>query len=129
MIKSIKNNFLLFLVILAVIYFILGSIFHIYLVCPFHEITGLHCPGCGVTRMIISMYKLDFYQAFRYNPLLFIFSPFILFLLINYIYCSFKNKKSIYKKIPSLVWNILLVITILFWILRNIIPYLAPTVV
>lgn len=79
--------------------------------------------------MLKSMMKLNFYQAFRFNPLLFIFSPFILFLIINYIYCNFKKKKSVYEKLPKYVWYILLTITIIFWILRNIIPWLAPTVV
>ncbi len=129
MTKIIKNNFILILVIITLIYLVLSQFFNIYIPCIFNEITGLYCPGCGVTRMLISMIKLDFYQAFRYNQLLFIFSPFILFLIINYIYCTFKKKESIYKKIPEKVWYILLTITIIYWILRNIISYLAPTMV
>ncbi len=127
--KKIKDNFLLSLVIFVIIYLIIDSIFHINIKCPFHSATGLYCPGCGVTRMLKSMMKLNFYQAFRFNPLLFIFSPFILFLIINYIYCNFKKKKSVYEKLPKYVWYILLTITIIFWILRNIILWLAPTVV
>lgn len=127
--KKIKDNFLLSLVIFVIIYLIIDLIFHINIKCPFHSTTGLYCPGCGVTRMLKSMMKLNFYQAFRFNPLLFIFSPFILFLIINYIYCNFKKKKSVYEKLPKYVWYILLTITIIFWILRNIIPWLAPTVV
>lgn len=127
--KKIKENFLLSLIIITIIYLILDSLIHIDIKCPFHSTTGLYCPGCGITRMLKSMMKFDFYQAFRFNPLLFIFSPFILFLIFNYIYCNFKKKKSVYEKIPSYVWYILLIITILFWILRNIIPWLAPTVV
>ena len=79
--------------------------------------------------MLMSILKLDLYQAFRYNPLLFCFLPFILFLISNIIYCKYKKKESIYNKIPEYIWYILLFITILFWILRNIIPYLAPTMV
>lgn len=127
--EFIKKNFLLSLVIFGFIFLIVDSIFHIHIPCIFNEITGLYCPGCGVTRMIKSLLVLDFYQAFRYNPLLFIFSPFAFILILDYIYCTFKNKYSIYKKIPNIVWNILLVITTFYWILRNIIPYLSPTVV
>ena len=129
MIKIIKNNFLLFLVICTIIFLILDTIFKFHIPCVFESITGFYCPGCGVTRMLKSMLVFDFYQAFRYNPLLFIFTPFILILLFNYLYCYYKKKESLFKKMPKSVCNILLVITIIYWILRNIIPWLAPTVV
>ena len=38
--------------------------------CVFNLITGYYCPGCGITRMFISIYKLDFYQATVNNILL-----------------------------------------------------------
>ena len=99
-------------IVILITYLILGSIFKIYIRCPIHEVTGFYCPGCGLTRMLTSMLKLDFYQAFRYNPLLFISTPLILFLFINKIYCEYKNKNSIYKKIPSYVWYILIVVVL-----------------
>lgn len=40
--------------------------------CWFRKKLGLYCPGCGGTRMVQSILKLDFYQAFRYNPLVFV---------------------------------------------------------
>lgn len=46
--------------------------------CAFHEMTGMYCTGCGGTRMVISILKLQFYQAFRYNPFLFITLPFLI---------------------------------------------------
>jgi hypothetical protein len=124
-----KIRFYIILFVLLIVYLIVGKLFDIYIPCPIHFITGLYCPGCGITRMLFSMIKLDFYQAFRYNPLMFISTPFILFLFINNIYSIYKNKKSLVKKIPNSIWYILLIITILFGILRNIITYLAPTVV
>ncbi len=127
--KVLNNNFLIFCLLFSVLYLIFAKIFNIYLYCPFHEITGLYCPGCGVTRMIYSIFELNFYQAFRYNPLLFIFLPFIIILLINSIYSKFKKEKSIYEKIPNFVWSVFLVVLIIYWILRNIFPFLAPTMV
>ena len=129
MINLIKKNFILFLVISAILFLILDSIFKFNIQCVFKTYTGFYCPGCGITRMFKSMLVFDFYQAFRYNPLLFIFSPFFFFLLINYLYCYYKKKESIFNKISNNVWNVFLVITIIYWILRNIIPWLAPTVV
>ncbi|MEG1879231.1 MAG: DUF2752 domain-containing protein [Pseudoflavonifractor sp.] len=36
--------------------------------CPFHAVTGLLCPGCGVTRMCLALLRLDFLSAWRANP-------------------------------------------------------------
>ena len=110
-------------------YFILGKIFDFYIPCPVYSITGLYCPGCGVTRMFISIFKLDFYQAFRYNQLTFIMLPFFLILFIDYLISIKKNKNSLYKRIPTFVWIILIIVFMAFGIIRNIIPYFAPTVI
>ncbi|MEG1858689.1 MAG: DUF2752 domain-containing protein [Pseudoflavonifractor sp.] len=36
--------------------------------CPFHLVTGLLCPGCGVTRMCLALLRLDFAGAWAANP-------------------------------------------------------------
>ena len=46
--------------------------------CPFHLVTGLNCPGCGVSRMLLSLLRLDFRAAFRYNAALLCLSPVLL---------------------------------------------------
>lgn len=40
--------------------------------CPIRTVTGLECPGCGVTRMCIALMQLDFKNAFLCHPMLFI---------------------------------------------------------
>ena len=35
--------------------------------CPIRVLTGYQCPGCGVTRMLLSLLRLDFRQAFLDN--------------------------------------------------------------
>ena len=37
--------------------------------CPFRLLTGIDCPGCGLTRAFLSAFRLDFRAAFRYHPL------------------------------------------------------------
>ena len=112
--------------IILILYLILGNAIHFYIPCPIHELTGLYCPGCGITRMLISIVKLDFASAFRYNQLLFIMLPFFLFLLINYIYSLIKKKEPIYKKINKKVWYFLIIVLLIYGVLRNIFPILAP---
>ncbi|MBR3210724.1 MAG: DUF2752 domain-containing protein [Bacilli bacterium] len=87
----------------------------------------MYCPGCGGTRMILSLLHFDFYQAFRWNPLLFI----LLFIgLIYLIFMGIVYKKKKVFVLPSMkVWIILIIILILYMILRNLdtFIYLIPT--
>lgn len=89
----------------------------------FHKITNLYCPGCGVTRMLFSLIRLDFYQAFRYNPLVFILGVLYVFYKIT----------SIKLKIlfPKYVTYILLAVMIIYGVLRNtdLFSYLKPTII
>lgn len=100
--------------------------------CIFHVITDKYCPGCGMTRMILSLFKLEFYQAFRYNMLGFVLTPFALFYIFHTIVLwSGNGENNLIKKIPNKVWYSLIVVTFLFGILRNIeyFRFLAPTII
>lgn len=37
--------------------------------CPFHLLTGLYCPLCGLTRSVISALHFNFELSFLYHPL------------------------------------------------------------
>ena len=37
--------------------------------CVFHELTGWHCPGCGMTRAVQAVMQGEMTKAFRFNPL------------------------------------------------------------
>jgi hypothetical protein len=37
--------------------------------CPFRALTGIPCPGCGMTRSFLSLFHLDFHDAFLYHPM------------------------------------------------------------
>ncbi len=114
------------LLVLLITYLYLGNKFHIYIDCPIKTITGLNCPGCGITRMLLAILQLDFYQAFRYNPLLFICLPFFIFFYLESI---ISKKEPLYNKIPTKVWIIIIIVFIIYGILRNIpfFDFLAPT--
>ena len=121
-----SKKILLITLLVSIIYLYLNKRFSFYIPCIFHKITHLYCPGCGLTRMILSIFKLNFYQAFRYNPLLFIMMPFIITYEIIY-YINWIQDKNF--KISKKIWYTLLIITIIYTILRNIniFNYLAPT--
>lgn len=118
--NKVKIGIILFLLLL--LYFILNKYLNFSIPCIFHEITDLYCPGCGITRMFFSLIELDFYHAFRSNPLVFVL------LCLYLIYLIFKVVLPKDLKIPNSIYYVLLVIVILFGILRNIsiFDFLAP---
>jgi hypothetical protein len=52
---------------------------NVYLPCPFHQLTGLFCPGCGSTRAAHHLLHGRLGTAFGYNPLLVVALPLIVY--------------------------------------------------
>lgn len=96
-------------------------------ICIFKNLFDIECAGCGGTRMFMALFKLDFYQAFRYNP--YIFSLLVLGSLYGIYFVIMKlMKKKVY--VPSIKWlYVFLITTILFMVLRNLpgFEFLLPT--
>ncbi len=129
MVKNIKIKIMISLIVilLCTSFFFLYTKINIFIPCIFHELTGLYCPGCGITRCLIAIIKLDFMQAFRYNMLVFILLPIFTFIGIKKYYCWLLNKQCIL--FSNRFYITLAIITILFGILRNIFPVFAPTII
>ena len=129
MVKNIKIKIMISLIVilLCTSFFFLYTKINIFIPCIFHELTGLYCPGCGITRCLIAIIKLDFMQAFRYNMLVFILLPIFIFIGIKKYYCWLLNKQCIL--FSNRFYITLAIITILFGILRNIFPVFAPTII
>jgi len=52
--------------------------------CAFHAITGLHCPGCGLTRMLHGLVHGDVTRAWSMNPLAMIALPLLAIMLVQW---------------------------------------------
>lgn len=103
-------------------YYFLYRKYKIGIPCIFHKLTGLLCPGCGITRCLFSLIEGKFYQAFCYNQLVFILWPFIILYVLYraYLYIT-DSKDMIICKIPNRYFVLLLIVVLLFGIGRNII--------
>ena len=84
--------------------------------CIFHAVTGLNCPGCGVSRMGIALLHLDLRAAFLYNRCILILSPVIAVLLFRtaYLYVSGKKKGSLEAKLEKYT-GLALIVILLAW--------------
>jgi len=80
------------------------------LLCPFHAITGLACPGCGMTRAMISLGQLKPGAAIGYN----LFSIPLLVLMILYVWPG-KFPSFLQHQVFSVFMFILVIIV---WLMR-----------
>ena len=129
--KRIKKVIFILMLLLLILYgyYFLTLNYGINIPCLFNKVTGYYCPGCGITRCLFSIMSGHFYKAFNYNRLVFILLPFIFLYLIYNIYLYVFNKEDkIIKKIPNIIWLVLIIIVLLFGVIRNIdsFSYLAP---
>lgn len=87
--------------------------------CLFHEVTGLQCPGCGITRMIRAVSEKDLETAFNANAFLFLTSPYLSFLLLCSAYKWVRNERIGTKiEASAVIYCIGLVV---FGIIRNVV--------
>lgn len=118
-IKVLEANLILLLILVG--YYFINKYTGFYIPCVFQELTGYKCPGCGITHLVFDLLNFKFVDAFYDNPLVFIYMPFILAYYFYMIYLYVHNKKDKFmNKIPNYVWGILIGITILYGIIRNL---------
>lgn len=95
--------------------------------CILKECFGIYCVGCGGTRMLFAIFRLDFYQAFRYNPGMFVFMAILaVFTIFNII--RLLMRKNVYIPRKNTVYFVVCILFI-YMILRNVpgFEYLIPT--
>lgn len=51
--------------------------------CPFKYVLHFDCPGCGMTRAILCLFRLDFAAAFHYHPMVFALPVLFLYFLTD----------------------------------------------
>lgn len=135
--KYIKYGYLL----LAAPVFFLGRYYYyndpeaangegLFLRCPFHLLTGLHCPGCGSQRAAHDLLHFRIGEALLHNVMMVV----VALLILSKIY-AFISKRYF----PKYYYNLghksyftfgLVILIFAYWILRNIpmepFTYLAP---
>lgn len=88
--------------------------------CIFYKITGIKCAGCGLTRAVHSLLNLDFKKAFILNPLIYVYIIYSIYAGIRYIFLKRKLEKVTMDNYKYSLY-VLLIITISFMIIRNIV--------
>jgi hypothetical protein len=83
--------------------------------CPYLTLTGLACPGCGLTRATHFLLHGDIPRAFAYNPWAFVMGPaLLLFVVLPWM----TDARRAVRLRTRLSW-VMLLVTVAFWIWRN----------
>lgn len=114
----------------------LGALWFLYrfgalVPCPFHLLTGLHCPGCGSGRALAALLRLDFGAALGYNVLFVAALPLMAYYLLKqYIVLVFRRDPLPLFHLSLRSMTAVLILLVGFWVLRNIpifpFTWLAP---
>lgn len=88
--------------------------------CVFRLITGLKCPGCGVTHMALCLMQRDLRGAFYENPVVLMLLPIGLILAIRLTYRYLKTGSKCLTKWENRVVIAMIVLLIGFGIARNL---------
>lgn len=100
--------------------------------CPIYTITRFYCPGCGISRMLLSLLSGNFKVAFSYNPFVCLLLPFLLLFLCREMYYYIRGYRGGYRgrmrRLETMFWYGMIFVAVVFGIIRNLpgFSFLAP---
>lgn len=77
--------------------------------CPIKYLTGVSCPGCGMTRAVLSLMQLKFREAFYYHPL---------FALIPFMFALYLFEDKLKPIQVKSFWTAIVVVFLTVYIFR-----------
>ena len=93
--------------------------YHFYPVCFFHQTTGLLCPGCGALRASHQLLHGHLAAAFRFNPVLVVSLPILVWLGTSYGLQKRGNQATSLNVRSFWLWLILVAMLVVS-VLRNL---------
>lgn len=92
----------------------------VFIPCPFRAVTGLLCPGCGVSHLCLALLRGDIAGAWEANPFLFCTGPIILALVgrqtWRWVQTGTRGETAGERHITMF----LLVAAVVWWVVRNL---------
>ena len=117
-----RHKFLRFLIVIITLgaaYYALMRLTGLSLFCPVNKLTGLACPGCGVTHFFVHILHFEFAEAFRENLAISVLIP---VWAVTAAAVGIKNGFSGFYQnrfVKSLAW-VSVALLIIFGVVRNL---------
>jgi hypothetical protein len=98
--------------------------------CPLYTLTGLHCPGCGLTRGFHALFHGDVLTAIDYNAMIPVYAFVLGYLMISMTLIAVRGRGFSWNILPAWAVYGFLIVAIIFAVVRNLPVYpfnlLAP---
>lgn len=91
-----------------------------YPICPFYALTGYYCPGCGSLRMVHALTRGHVAEAFGLNALTLTALPVLACLWGRWAIAVRHGRPLQAKILQPWVIIVLAVVSVVFWVLRNL---------
>ena len=91
--------------------------------CQLHSLTGLHCPGCGMTRFASALLRGDPSQAVAYNVLGVVALPFVAIWVLQQVWAWLRGvtaRRWFSPKWHGRVTAVFIALLAVFFVLRNV---------
>ena len=96
-------------------------------VCPLYTMTGLACPGCGLTRGFHALFHGDVLTALDYNAMLPFFAGLVGFGFVSLVYLAARGRRFPINLLHPTALCVFLVLLLVFGVTRNL-PWYPFTV-
>jgi len=96
------------------------SVYAFYPACPLRSLTGWYCPGCGMTHALAALLGGRFAEAMHHNPLAALLLPLVAGVAAIQLYSALCWNRWRPIAIPPRATAVLLTVTTLFGLLRNV---------
>lgn len=105
------------------VYYVYNPSTTLFIPCPFYYVSGFYCPGCGSQRAVHLLLHGNIIGAFRFNPLMVLTIPIMVYglgvTIVNWIFGTKYRFMLFYSKLFIFGF---FGIAVLYWVLRNL-PY------
>lgn len=91
--------------------------------CQLHSLTGLHCPGCGMTRFASALFRGDLPQAAAYNVVGVVLVPIVALWALQQLWAwlwGVPSRRWFSPKWHGRVSAVVVGVLMVFFVLRNV---------
>jgi hypothetical protein len=88
--------------------------------CPFNQVTGLWCPGCGTQRALHSLLHFDFAGAAAMNVLAVAALPLLIYAYVAWVSRAFGSRPLQSPRLPLWLARATPAIVVTFSVVRNL---------
>jgi len=106
------------LILCGVLYYCFVKITGVGIPCLFRLVTGLKCPGCGISHMLLELAEGNLAGAFMANQFILVTLPFLIFEVAYAFYLAWTGKHQ--PKWNEILCIIYIIALVIFGIVRNI---------